>query len=174
MEQFKPQHSTELPFRLAICGVDEVPGMLTRFSPSHIISISDPDEEPFDFPTQINVLRLAFFDLHTLTGMIAKTLTARDRGDYPCIDHAQAVIDFGRSLPDGARILIHCHAGVSRSTAAGFLLVAARMPGNEHVAFDLIKAIRPVAQPNRLLVLHGDRLLGAEKRMIRCVDRGRP
>lgn len=174
MKQFKPSHTTKLPFQLVICGVDDVPDMLVQFVPTHIISITDPDAEPLDFPAEMEVLRLAFYDLHTLTGMIAKTLTARDRGDYPCVDHAEAALDFGRSLPDGARVLIHCHAGVSRSTAAGFLLVAARMPGNEQAAFDLIKAIRPVAQPNRLLVLHGDRLLGAEKRMIRCVDRGRP
>jgi predicted protein tyrosine phosphatase len=174
MEQSKPQNLTELPFQLAICGVDDVPEMLARFAPTHIISITDPDDEPLDFLAPINVLRLAFFDLHTMTGMVAKTLTARDRGDYPCVDHAQAILDFGRCLPGGARVLIHCHAGVSRSTAAGFLLVAAKMPGNEQVAFDLIKSIRPVAQPNRLLVRHGDQLLGAGKRMIQCADRGRP
>lgn len=148
--------------------------MLARFFPSHVISICDPDDQPLEFPAQINVLRLAFFDLHTMTGMVAKTLTARDRGDYPCVDHAEAILGFGRQLPAGARVLIHCHAGVSRSTAAGFLLAAARMPGNEQAAFDLIKSIRPVAQPNRLLVRHGDQLLGAGKRMIQCVDRGRP
>lgn len=173
MEQFDPQHLPELPFRLAICGVHDLPDVLARFSPSHVISITDPDDEPLDFPEQITVLRLTFFDLHTMTGMVAKTLTARDRGDYPCVDHAEAILDFGRQLPAGARVLVHCHAGVSRSTAAGFLLMAARMPGQEDVAFNLIKRIRPVAQPNRLLVRHGDRLLGAEKRMIRCVDRGR-
>ena len=174
MKQFKPSHTTKLPFQLVICGVDDVPDMLVQFVPTHIISITDPDDEPLDFPAQINVLRLAFFDLHTMTGMVAKTLTARDRGDYPCVDHAQAILDFGRCLPGGARVLIHCHAGVSRSTAAAFLLVAARMPGQEDAAFNLIKRIRPAAQPNRLLVRHGDQLLGAEKRMIRCVDRGRP
>lgn len=174
MEQFDPQHLPELPFRLAICGVHDLPDVLARFSPSHVISITDPDDEPLDFPAQISVLRLAFYDLHTMSGLVAKTLTARDRGDYPCVDHAEAILGFGRQLPAAARVLIHCHAGVSRSTAAGFLLVAARMSNNEQTAFDLIKAIRPVAQPNRLLVVHGDRLLGAEKRMIRCVDRGRP
>lgn len=170
MEQIKTENILKLPFRLAICGVNELPETLARFS--HIVSITDPDDAPLEFPAQTTVLRLAFHDVHTTTGLVGRRLSERDAG-LPNVDHAEAILDFGRRLPDNAVVLVHCWAGVSRSTAAAYLLVAQAMPGDEQGAFDLIKSIRPHAQPNRLLVRYGDRLLGAEKRMVRCVDRDR-
>lgn len=171
MEQVTTQNTVKLPFRLAICGVGELP--MQAFSPTHIVSITDPDDEPLEFSDPTTVLRLAFFDVHAMSGMVARSLSARDRDGYPSIDHAEAILDFGRRLRSDSRVLVHCWAGVSRSTAAAFILVAQTMPGEEQEAYNLIKAIRPQAQPNRLLVRHGDRLLGAEKRMVRCVDRDR-
>lgn len=170
MEQIKSK-SRALPFSLAICGLAELPTKLERFIPSHVISITDLNDEPLDFPAPITVLRLAFFDIHAQTGMVGKMLSARDRGEYPCIGHAEIILEFGRQIPKGARLLIHCWAGVSRSTAAAYLLLCQHMHGDECSAFELLKTIRPSAQPNRLIVKFGDRLLGAERRMLRCVDR---
>lgn len=161
----------KLPFTLSICGIKELPTVMERFIPSNVISITDPSDEPLEFPASVTVLRLAFYDIHTMTGMVAKALSARDRDGYPNENHAQAILKFGRQLPAGARVLIHCFAGVSRSTAAAYLLICQHMHGDEHAAFELLKEIRPQAQPNRLLVKFGDNLLGAERRMLRCVDR---
>jgi predicted protein tyrosine phosphatase len=163
--------SSQLPFSLAICGMSELPKVMAQFAPTHIVSVTDPNDGSLDFPEAVTVLRLAFWDIHVIDGMVAKVLSARDRDGYPNEDHAQAILHFGRQLPAGARVLIHCFAGVSRSTAAAYLLLCQHMRGEEHAAFELIKTIRPTAQPNRLIVKFGDRLLGAEKRMLRCIDR---
>ncbi len=170
MEQVKTKSVANLPFELAICGLSELPSAL-KFQPSHVISITDPDDEDVEFPSSLTVLRLAFRDVHSAPAFIQRR-AAQDAG-LPTIDHAQSILDFGRLLPDGARVLAHCWAGMSRSAAAAYLLACQAMPRAEHAALDLIKSIRPRAQPNRLLVRHGDRLLGAGRRMVQCVDRGR-
>lgn len=160
--------SSQLPFSLAICGVSELPKVIAQFAPTHIVSITDPNDEPLDFPASMTVLRLAFWDVHALDGMVAKMLSAHD---YPSAVHAQAILDFGRQVPKGARLLIHCGAGISRSTAAAFILAAQAKSGDEWSAFQLIKVLRPQAQPNLLLVRYADKLLGAGGRMSACLWR---
>lgn len=160
---------TKLPFRLAICGLAELPNMM-EFAPTHVISITDPGDALPEFPSDLTVLRLAFWDAHTLSGA-TKMLAAREPDDYPNLDHARAILDFGEQLPEGARVLTHCWAGVSRSTAAAFVLAAQRKSGDEKYAFDLIKILRPGAMPNRLIVRFADKLLGAEGRMKACLGK---
>ena len=51
--------------------------------------------------------------------------------------HIEKVLAFGERIharPDG-HVLVHCHAGVSRSTAAAAILMAQNAPGYEEQAF---------------------------------------
>lgn len=73
-----------------------------------------------------------------------------------------AIVDFVRGC-DGPT-LIHCQAGVSRSTAAGLLLLAVHLPPDEAVAE--IRRLRPAAWPNRRIVGLGDELLGLDGALI--------
>jgi predicted protein tyrosine phosphatase len=61
---------------------------------------------------------------------------------------------------------VHCHAGVSRSTAAAAILLAQRNPGEEAAAFRHVARIRPGAWPNRRMVEIADRLLQRDGRLI--------
>lgn len=163
---------TKLPFQLAICALAELPQAMLRFTPTHVISVTDPGDSPPEFPIDVTVLRLAFWDAHALTDKVTRMLATRERDNYPPnIDHARAILDFGANLPEGARVLVHCWAGVSRSTAAAFVLAAQRKSGDEKSAFDLIKILRPGAMPNRLIVKFADKLLGADGRMKACLGR---
>lgn len=60
----------------------------------------------------------------------------------------------------GGRILLSCYAGVARSTALAFGILAQRRgPGDESAALDQLLAIRPQAAPNILIVRYLDQLL---------------
>jgi predicted protein tyrosine phosphatase len=162
---------TKLPFAMTICGLDELGDELESFRPSHILSILDPNEDhddPLVFPESIRVLSLRFFDLHAIGGMVGTMLSSRDRAEYPSADHAHAILDFGREIPMGGRILCHCWAGVSRSTAAAYLLACLHLPVDE--AMELIMELRPGAMPNRLIVRFADKILGFEGRMLAAID----
>jgi predicted protein tyrosine phosphatase len=158
---------TSLPFTLSICGLDELADELESFAPTHVVSILDPGEddgEPLGFPASVSVLRLRFFDFHSLGGVVGKALARQGCHEYPSIDHAEAIVAFGRSIPAGARVLCHCWAGVSRSTAAAFLLARLHLPESD--AMKLVVALRPGAIPNRLLLKFGEKILGGDGRMV--------
>ncbi|EME67588.1 hypothetical protein H261_22763 [Paramagnetospirillum caucaseum] len=162
---------TKLPFAMTICGLDELGDELEAFGPTHVISILDPgedDHDPLVFPGLIKVLSLRFYDLHAMGGVVGKSLDRQGRNEHPSVDHAQTIIDFGREIPSGGRVLCHCWAGISRSTAAGFLLACLHLPAAE--AMELIMELRPGAMPNRLIVKFADRILRDDGQMVAAVD----
>jgi predicted protein tyrosine phosphatase len=70
---------------------------------------------------------------------------------------------FGREVSEipEAHLLVHCHAGVSRSTAAAALILMQANPEwPASAALDAVAAIRPLAWPNLLILEIGDALLG--------------
>lgn len=164
-----PTTRTKLPFLLAVCGLDELERTIPRIRPTHVISITDPGDDEVEFDGAPTVLRLAFHDVHAAGGLVSKLLMGRGDGELPCIDHAQAILDFGRQIPEKSRVLVHCHAGVSRSTAAAYLLICMHKPCAELQAYQFLRVLRPQARPNRLIVKFGDKLLGAEGRMLACL-----
>jgi predicted protein tyrosine phosphatase len=71
------------------------------------ISIADPDTEPANVSTDFAaVLRLNFTDIIE-QGEPSDVLFSED--------HARAIREFIDAWPDARRIVVHCHAGVSRS-----------------------------------------------------------
>ena len=80
----------------------------------------------------------------------------------PTRDHVARIISFAGEIADIDGVcLCHCRAGISRSTAAALLCLAAwSSPGDEAACVDHLRRIRPAAQPHRDLVRIGDALLG--------------
>jgi predicted protein tyrosine phosphatase len=75
------------------------------------------------------------------------------------------VLAFGRDLmaepPSQRHLLVHCHAGISRSTASMMLILAQARP--DIVARDIVShvvSIRPRAWPNLRILEFGDVMLG--------------
>ena len=83
----------------------------------------------------------------------------------------QAILDFGRRRDDQRALLIHCWAGISRSSAAAFAIACDRNPGFERdIAIELRRRVA-VATPNRLMVRLADDLLERDGRMIEAIAR---
>jgi predicted protein tyrosine phosphatase len=89
----------------------------------------------------------------------------------PSNEHVEQVLAFVRSWDRGAPLVIHCWAGISRSTASAFAAACALNPHRGEI--DIARQIRaasPIASPNRLIVSLADRALGREGRMLRALD----
>ena len=74
------------------------------------------------------------------------------------------LVKFARDWDRKAPLLIHCWAGISRSTAAAFITLCALNPDIEEL--ELARALRrasPTAYPNRLLVALADEALVAQR-----------
>jgi predicted protein tyrosine phosphatase len=84
------------------------------------------------------------------------------------------LLAFGRDLlaepRADAHLLVHCHAGVSRSTASMALLLAQAMPEVSGARiFDEILQIRPPAWPNLRILELGDPMLGRNGELVAAV-----
>ena len=89
----------------------------------------------------------------------------------PAEQHVGDLLRFVRAWDRGAPMVVHCYAGISRSTAGAFVTICALNPQRDEVsiAWELRRASR-TATPNALIVSLADRLLGRGGRMIHAVD----
>ena len=115
---------------------------------SGVITIEEPDtEDPFrtDVVPQL-VLQFHDFDM-TMLGYIE-----------PEPEHVQQALTFAQEI-DGP-LLVHCRAGVSRSTAIALAIAADRLgAGNERQACEWLWETCSQAQPNGLIVFLADQFL---------------
>ncbi len=89
----------------------------------------------------------------------------------PGSQHVQALIDFARKWDRRAPMIVHCWAGISRSTAGAFIISCARNPAaDEQSVAATLRAASPSATPNARLVALADEILEREGRMIRAME----
>jgi predicted protein tyrosine phosphatase len=85
--------------------------------------------------------------------------------------HVEQVLNFVRGWNRRAPLVVHCYAGISRSTASAFAAACMLNPHRDEIAIARqIRAASPIAQPNRLIVSLADKALGREGRMLRALD----
>lgn len=145
-----------VPFKLTICGLSELEGF-RRAGVSHVLSILDPatpEPEAFFAFDPHRRLEMRFDDvIEELPGYRA-----------PQRHHIEELLAFGQSLdadPQPTHLLVHCHMGISRSSASMMLLLAQAKPdvSAENIAAE-IRRVRPIAWPNLRMIMFGDELLG--------------
>ncbi|MCW2248721.1 putative protein tyrosine phosphatase [Azospirillum fermentarium] len=157
-----------VPFAVTVCGIEELSGHGAA-GVTHVLSILDPGEpEPAAFGAfgEHERLELRFHD-------IIEDLPAEVPPDA---GHVAAILGFGRDLmaePGGCgHLLVHCHMGISRSTAALTMLLAQARPdrpADEAVA--AVAAIRDKTWPNLRMIEYADAALGRKGALIDAVRR---
>ncbi len=89
----------------------------------------------------------------------------------PSDSHIEQVLNFVRGWDRSAPLVVHCYAGISRSTASAFAAVCMLNPHRDEISIARqLRAASPIASPNRLIVSLADRALGREGRMLRALD----
>jgi predicted protein tyrosine phosphatase len=141
-----------------VCGLDEMPLHVRALRPGYLVSLVQPEFQP-PTPAEIRAdrhLRVAVDDVsEPMHGYVAP-------GEWD----VQKLIDFLRGWPGDEALLLHCYAGVSRSTAAALIALVLNADGREMEAAQLLREAAPHAQPNPRIVALGDRLLGREGRLV--------
>jgi len=90
---------------------------------------------------------------------------------HPAEEHVVDLIEFVQRWDRRAPLVMHCYAGISRSTAGAFITACALNPGrNEAAIAQAIRGSSRTAMPNPMLVGHADRVLGRSGRMIAAVE----
>ncbi len=89
----------------------------------------------------------------------------------PSSEHIDRALAFVRRWDRTTPLVIHCYAGISRSTASAFMAACALNPHRDELSIARqIRLASPSAYPNRLIVTLADHALGREGRMIRALD----
>jgi predicted protein tyrosine phosphatase len=146
----------DTPFMITVCGLDELAGHAAR-EVSHVLSILDPTQaepEAFGAYGEHARLELKFHDIIEDTpGLQA-----------PQPEDVAKILDFGRDIPRDPEnlrhLLVHCHMGISRSTASMALLLAQAQPHlSASEVLGQVLHIREKAWPNlRILTLGEEQL----------------
>jgi predicted protein tyrosine phosphatase len=146
-----------------VSSLAEAPNLAARHKPALIVSLLSPYDSFPVFPGHDTTrhLRVPIHDI------------AQDIGQWraPGARDAENVVRFVETWDQSAPLLIHCWAGISRSTASAFIAACIHNPrtDEEEIAMAL-RAASPTASPNVRLVAHADDLLGRRGRMSAAVS----
>lgn len=87
-------------------------------------------------------------------------------------DHVTEILSFIRRWERTSPLVVHCYAGVSRSTASAYIAACALRPDTSEIAWaERIRQASPTATPNIHIVRLGDAILGREGRMVKAIER---
>jgi predicted protein tyrosine phosphatase len=155
---------------LTICGIDELDAQSAR-KVSHVLSVLDPD-----WP-ELSAFA-GYGAHHRVTLRFHDIIDAAPGKVMPEPDHVAQILAFGTSLREGSgerregHLLVHCHMGISRSTAAMLALLAQVYPDeSEEALFGRLREVRPQAWPNSVMVAFADEQLGRGGRLTQALRR---
>lgn len=157
-----------VPFRVTVCGIEE----LERFAGAgvtHVLSILDPGHQElasFGAYGEHQRLELRFHDV----------IEENDGQAAPSHNDVARILAFGRDLteePEGVgHLLVHCHAGISRSTAALTMILAQANPNRQaDEAIAAVAEIRAKAWPNLRMIEIADEMMNRKGALVAAVRR---
>ena len=146
-----------------VCPLSALPDVVGRHQASHLLTCLQ-DAVLVETPHPIlpdRHLRLHIHDISDpLPGCIA-----------PDAQHVERLIEFALHWGGRGPMVVHCWAGISRSTAAAFAALCAINPGvAEELIARRLREASPTAYPNRLMIRLADVALGRGGRMVQAIE----
>ncbi|URQ76310.1 MAG: tyrosine protein phosphatase [Candidatus Ochrobactrum gambitense] len=151
---------------IVVSPLSQLAAQLEHHRPSHVVTLTSGEVPALPESSAAQRLVLTFNDIiEPREGMVA-----------PDASHVQALLDFVQAWQKDAPLLIHCYAGISRSTAAAYIAAMALNPQSDETALALeLRKQSPSATPNIRLIEIADEILGRHGRMgaaIKLIGRG--
>lgn len=148
--------------RIHICSLSRLHETVTAARASHVVTLIN-EGTPVTRPPSIPAERHLFLGFNDI-------VSAMDGMTAPCSDHIHRLIGFLDSWDRTDPMVVHCFAGISRSTAAAFISVCALAPErDERVIAQALRAAAPTATPNPLMIQLADDILDRRGRMVEAI-----
>ena len=148
---------------LHVCSLAALPDTVKTTGASHVLTVManvDQVQRPASV-LEANHLKVSMDDItEQMDGFMA-----------PSDAHIEKVLAFVRGWDRRAPMVVHCYAGISRSTASAFAAACMLNPHRDEI--EIARQIRErsaIASPNRLIVSLADKALGRDGRMLRALD----
>ena len=146
-------------FELKICDLHNAFALGFTWA-DRVISLVDPDciSKP-NFSSKVPHLILTFDDI----------IRPREGEVCPTKEQIESILEFTADIKEGEKVLIHCHGGVSRSTAVAVIVLVQHgdSPGQ---ALARVLQLRKQAWPNELIIKFGDELLEKNGALIKFIE----
>lgn len=147
-----------------VCSLDKLAKTAKDSGASHVATLinADTDVPRPELVSATNHLFLGFNDIVEPTeGLLP-----------PGEGHVREFMNFVESWDQAAPMIVHCWAGVSRSTAGAMIATCMLRPElDEELVASTIRARSPEATPNIRLVEFADAILDRQGRMVNAVKR---
>ena len=148
--------------RIHVCSLAKIGETVRQTGARSMVTLINP-LYPVERPAEIQQAR----HLHISVSDIVEHL---DGHVAPDVAHVADLLQFVRGWDRAHPLLIHCYAGVSRSTAAAYVSACALRPEFcELETAQRLRALSPTATPNARIVAIADDLLGRGGRMVSAI-----
>src|SRR3990170_190751 len=128
-----------------VCSLARLQETVDETGARHVVTLLGK-EVSVDRPARVTPANHLWLEMHDISFPIDGYLT-------PELEHIERLVAFVRRWDRAAPLVVHCHAGISRSTAAAFVSVCALHPHrDEHTVARALRRASPTALPNALIV----------------------
>lgn len=150
--------------RIHVCPLSKVPETVRTTGARSLVTLIDSGT-PVNRPPEIPPASHLIVTLSDITVQTEGHLLADET-------HIEKLLAFVRGWDQAAPMLMHCWAGVSRSTAAAFIAACALRPHRDEAAIAReVRAKSPTATPNPRLVALADAMLRRNGRMVAAIEK---
>ena len=148
--------------QIHVCPLSKIPATVRACGARSMLTLINEGTD-VSRPNEIEASRHLFLPMSDI-------VMAADGHILPAEAHVEQILAFVQAWDRTQPLVIHCYAGVSRSTAAAFIAACALAPKrSEHEIARALRERSPTATPNAMLVQIADRMLGRDGRMIEAV-----
>ena len=146
-----------------VCPLSKLPEALAAHKPARVVSILDPGWKFPDLGAAYvgRHLCLEFHDIHfpTLDQVM------------PAATHVDRLMRFLNRWDPAENLLVHCRAGIGRSTAAAYIAACYHNPDVDELTIaTLLTQTSPIARPNKTLIRIADNAMDRKGRMIAAME----
>ncbi len=148
--------------KIIICGLADIKNAVETYNPDMMLTIINKNFAP-DTPQGLNPNR-------HLKLLIDDISEPREGFRLPEKEDVQKLLDFTNDWDQSKPIIIHCHMGISRSTATSLGVICKYDPENLELHVEKLKELAPHASPNKLMTKYVDEILGLDNRLSKTLN----
>jgi predicted protein tyrosine phosphatase len=146
-----------------VCSLARLHDIVEDTGARHVVSLLG-DEATVERPTAVEAENHLWLRLHDISAPL-------DGYIMPDEAHVNELLSFARRWDRRAPLVVHCYAGISRSTASAFACVCALNPHRDEESIALaLRQASPTATPNIRIVSLADLLLRRDGRMVAAIE----
>jgi predicted protein tyrosine phosphatase len=146
-----------------VCSLARLHETVQQSGALHIVTLLKHTDR-VERPTHISESNHLILGLDDITGPM-------DGYVMPCEEHVDKLISFVRGWNRTRPLVIHCYAGISRSTAGAYVAACAlNVQRSELAIAHELRRASTTATPNARIVALADRVLGRDGRMVAAIE----